>query len=236
MGVQERRDREKEQRREAILDAAQEVFFEKGLLFSTMDEIAEKAEVSKGTLYLYYKSKEDLYLGVMMRGTKILEEEFQKIALSSASVLQKIILLGKAYIEFFHRYPNFIRMLHFSQLQYFHKQVSPEMRDYCSNQHRKLWNLAKDIFRQAITEGYVAPEFNPMELVVILWSSATALLLRLDNEKELWLKEMNIDLNHTLELSNSLLWKAMLTEKGLKEFATLQMTTSKVGTTREDEK
>ena len=37
-------------------------------LHATMDEIAEAAELSKGTLYLYYSSKEDLYLAVMMRG------------------------------------------------------------------------------------------------------------------------------------------------------------------------
>ena len=60
MGTHERKEREKEHRREEILAAAQAVFFEKGLQNSTMDEIAERAELSKGTLYLYYKSKEDL--------------------------------------------------------------------------------------------------------------------------------------------------------------------------------
>lgn len=60
MGTHERKEREREHRREDILDAAQHVFFEKGLPTATMDEIAEIAELSKGTLYLYYKSKEDL--------------------------------------------------------------------------------------------------------------------------------------------------------------------------------
>jgi TetR/AcrR family transcriptional regulator len=70
MGITERKEREKEHRKEEIIDAAQKVFFEKGLLLTTMDEIAEIAELSKGTLYLYYKSKENLYLAVMMRGTE----------------------------------------------------------------------------------------------------------------------------------------------------------------------
>jgi TetR/AcrR family transcriptional regulator len=55
MGIVERKEREKEHRKEEILDAAQKVFFERGLVTATMDEIAETAELSKGTLYLYYK-------------------------------------------------------------------------------------------------------------------------------------------------------------------------------------
>ena len=57
MGIHERKEREKEHRRDEILNAAQKVFFEKGLQSATMDEIAEAAELSKGTLYLYYGSK-----------------------------------------------------------------------------------------------------------------------------------------------------------------------------------
>ncbi len=62
MGILERKEKEKQQRRDDILGAAKEVFFSKGLMSATMDEIAEKAELSKGTLYLYFASKEELYL------------------------------------------------------------------------------------------------------------------------------------------------------------------------------
>ena len=57
MGVAERRQREKEERRSCIVAAAEAVFLEKGLDVATMDEIAARAEVSKGTLYLYFKEK-----------------------------------------------------------------------------------------------------------------------------------------------------------------------------------
>ena len=60
MGIAERKEREKEHRRNTILDAAEEVFFSKGINLATMDEVAERAELSKGTLYLYFKNKEEL--------------------------------------------------------------------------------------------------------------------------------------------------------------------------------
>ena len=59
MGITERKEREKEHRKEEIIDAAQKVFFEKGLLSSTMDDIAEAAELSKGCLLYTSPSPRD---------------------------------------------------------------------------------------------------------------------------------------------------------------------------------
>lgn len=56
-----RREREKEQRRRSILDAAERVFAEKPFHAASLDEVAELAEYAKGTIYLYFKNKEALY-------------------------------------------------------------------------------------------------------------------------------------------------------------------------------
>ena len=53
MGILERKKREKQMRRDAIIRAAEAVFFEKGVRAATLEEVAERAEVSKGTIYLY---------------------------------------------------------------------------------------------------------------------------------------------------------------------------------------
>src|SRR3989304_8141317 len=101
MGIHERKEREKEHRRDEILNAAQKVFFEKGLAVATMDEIAETAELSKGTLYLYYKCKEDLYLGVTMRGMQILYDKLAAVIARNEPVPHTIALLAQAFFEFF---------------------------------------------------------------------------------------------------------------------------------------
>lgn len=66
MGVAERREREKQERREAILAAASAVFLEKGVGNATMEDIAREAELSKGALYLYFGSKDELFLSIAM--------------------------------------------------------------------------------------------------------------------------------------------------------------------------
>jgi AcrR family transcriptional regulator len=61
MGIQERKEREKDGRRKLILRCAKELLLERGVERVSMIDIAEQAELSKSTLYLYFPTKEDLY-------------------------------------------------------------------------------------------------------------------------------------------------------------------------------
>ncbi|MGV8079933.1 MAG: TetR/AcrR family transcriptional regulator [Syntrophales bacterium] len=65
MGIAERRQREKESRREQIQEIAAELFYKKGYAETSLDEIARRAEISKATIYLYFKSKDDLYYHIV---------------------------------------------------------------------------------------------------------------------------------------------------------------------------
>ena len=74
MGIAERKAREKLLRHQQILDAAYEVFRKEGYSSATMDLIAERAEIAKGTIYLYFKSKEEVYCSLLVNGLDILIE------------------------------------------------------------------------------------------------------------------------------------------------------------------
>ena len=80
MGIIERKEREKEARRNQILDAAERVFQTKGVQPATMDDIAHDAEIAKGTIYLYYRNKDELQLGVMLRAMDMMHESFSDAA------------------------------------------------------------------------------------------------------------------------------------------------------------
>lgn len=221
MGILERKEREKGHRREEILDAAQHVFFEKGLYVATMDDIAERAELSKGTLYLYYKSKEDLYLAVMMRGMEILRDMFTKVAKSGESAAKMLVNLGDAYFSYFSNHREYFRMIHFLQTPQFHKQVTDDMKKSCGTLNRHVWDLVDGILQRGINEGILRKDLNPAEVGIILWSSATALMLRIDSESPIWKEGFHIDLTQTLKLSNSLLFDAICTEDGRKSITAL---------------
>ena len=73
------RTKEKAVRIAEIQAAAKKVFFKKGYQNTTMQEIADKAKVSKGTLYLYYKGKDDLYVALMMPSLEELGRLFREV-------------------------------------------------------------------------------------------------------------------------------------------------------------
>lgn len=74
MTAQDRKRQEREARRHRIQDAARPVFFERGFARASIEDIARQAQLSVGAIYLYFKSKEDLYLSILERSLRGLGE------------------------------------------------------------------------------------------------------------------------------------------------------------------
>ena len=218
VGIPERKEREKEHRREEIIDAAQKIFFQKGLIVATMDEIAEAAELSKGTLYLYYKSKEDLYLAVMARGIDVLYEMFRDVLSAGQPTLTSIANLGEAYYEFFKQHRNYYRMFHFFENPQFHKQVSEGMLQSCAGQNQKVWNVVVDLVKRGIDEGVIQHDIDPKEAAVILWASQNSLMRQMDREDNYWKDIMGVDLEKTIRQAYMMLLDAMMTTEAKNKY------------------
>lgn len=213
MGIPERKEREKEQRREEIISAAQKVFFEKGLQVATMDEIAEEAELSKGTLYLYYKSKEDLYLAVMMRGVNILHDMFTEAVSEQIPTVLQVKKLGETYYEFFKQHRNYFRMFYFFQHPQFHTQVSGEMMQNCSEENLKVWKVVFDTITRGIQEGELRSDISPVEAALALWSSSNAIMMRMDTQAQYFQEKMHVELEDVMRKASALLMEAIMTEE-----------------------
>jgi TetR/AcrR family transcriptional regulator len=106
MGITERKERERKQRKEEIIQAAEKVFFSKGFDQSTMDDIAEQAELSKGTIYLYFKSKDDLHMAVAHQAIILLRSYTSAAAEGEGTALEKLRRMGWACIEFSRTHPD----------------------------------------------------------------------------------------------------------------------------------
>ena len=106
MGIAERKEREKQMRKEEIIKAAEHVFFSQGLEQATMDDIAAKAELSKGTLYLYFKNKEMLHVEVARRAIILLNSFTSKAAKQVDNAIEKLGQMGLATIEFSKTHPD----------------------------------------------------------------------------------------------------------------------------------
>ncbi len=214
MGITERKEREKEQRREDIINAAQEVFFEKGLALATMDEIAERAELSKGTLYLYYKSKEDLYLAVGLRGGDILYQKFLDATPGHSGVIHRIVALGQAYFDFTRENRDHFRLYQYAESTQLHRQVSEEMQAACQAADRKIWGVVISLFQQGIDEELIVKSIEPAQAALIMWACNVSLIRLMDQNESFCKEQLNVDLHSTLKKANQLVLEGMLTDKG----------------------
>lgn len=79
MTVAERREREKLERRESIMECARKLFEKNGLQATTVEEIAEQAELGKGTIYNYFLTKEDIYFQLLMQSLEQLIGELKEV-------------------------------------------------------------------------------------------------------------------------------------------------------------
>src|SRR5580765_2408580 len=91
-----------EYRTSELLDAARTVFSRKGFHNATIDDIAHEAGVAKGTVYLYFKSKQDIYLEALRDGIQTLLQEMRaETAADDTAVakLRKLIAVKLAYFD-----------------------------------------------------------------------------------------------------------------------------------------
>ena len=128
MTTRARREREKKERRQSLLQAAREVFFESGFR-ATVDDVDERAEVSKGTVSLYFERKETILAHLLLEGLDELVEELEQ-AYAAAEPLspdERLRRLSQAYLRFFHEEPEYFRLLVATDRGRFQDSVTPDI-------------------------------------------------------------------------------------------------------------
>src|SRR5207248_4019854 len=110
MGVQERRERERMEVREKILDAARELFITEGYDGVSMRNVAEKIEYSPTAIYVHFADKEQLFLELCHSDYRRLAESFVALA-HNPDPVDRLRQIALAYIEFGLKNPNHYRMM-----------------------------------------------------------------------------------------------------------------------------
>ncbi len=176
MGIAERREREKEQRKNDIIDAAERVFFDQGHENATMDDVAKEAELSKGTLYLYFKNKEELYLAIHLRGNKILRSLFEKTIDKYKSGLEKTKAIGLAYVEFYKTYPNYFNALIYYESREINFEDEDSVAFECLVEGKATLEMLINSIIIGIKDGSIRPDIDPVKTALSLWGQTTGMV------------------------------------------------------------
>jgi len=182
MGTKKRTEREREARKNDILEAAKTVFFEKGFQAATMDQIAEAAELSKGSLYLYFSSKEELYVSILVEGLEILYDMFEKAVKDIGVWEEKIRNIAMAYYGFYKRNKNYFQILFLLQHGGIATKISDSLFQICFEKGISCLNFLSWAIHEGMAEGEIDPAV-PTELAVVLWGAFNGIILLYEEEE-----------------------------------------------------
>ena len=185
MGIEERREREKEMRRQQIMDAAKTVFASKGFGGATMENIAEEAEFSPATLYLYFKNKDEMFASLNLRMLQDLITRMERVRdQKDLSPEKSIMALEKALYDAYLTDPlNVVNVLRFQskgRLRHLSPELSSQIRD-CTRQYIRA---IADLYEEGVRED-VFLDCQPVAFAEIVWSVFSGLVLNEDTKKGL---------------------------------------------------
>lgn len=167
--VRERRGEERAARRQAILAAARRVYSEKGFLAATIEDIAAAARVSVGTIYLYYKSKEDLYVSLLGEAMAIFTRELTHILASRRRPDQKLRAAWNFFLHFQKEHPESYRVFFLFHDRRFPAAIPPETLSALNRAAGRNFALAAQIVREGMEAG-IYRQGDPREVVDVMWS------------------------------------------------------------------
>jgi len=166
LGPRERREREREEIRTRILDAARELFASEGVESVTMRRIAERIEYSPTAIYFHFKDKEALLAELCDCDFRAIAQQFTSIA-TIADPIERLRATGHAYVDFGLNNPSHYRVM-------FMTPKPPPSEDSTlrkGNPEEDSYAFLKLTVGQAMAEGRLRADVTDVDLMAqVIWS------------------------------------------------------------------
>ena len=176
MGTAERRKRERNYRADQIRNAAQKIFLERGYDETTIQRIAREAELSIGTIYFYFKTKEEIFASINLKIIEAVDQGLEGIiAQPSTGVEAKLNRAWELLFDVGCRSPLHKRALVHGQLQGSLQNISPPLLEALNDTGRRILNKVARILQEGMDQGVLLPA-HPLALADLFWSTFTGVV------------------------------------------------------------
>jgi AcrR family transcriptional regulator len=172
MTIAERKEREREERRMQIISAAEHLFFENGYDQVSMEQIARDAELSKGTIFVYFKNKEALYLTIVLQGIRLFHQMIHEaVQECEGPAIRRLCTLGLCGIRFAREYPGYRSLI----LLFKSGRFSFDDQEICNSEITEIIRHSdaiirymEELVRCGVEDGTVRSDIDPVELAIII--------------------------------------------------------------------
>ncbi len=184
--------------RENILTAAKELFETKGVENTTMDDIAHYADYSKSTIYVYFKSKEDIYNSIVQDYIDILIGELELCIKESPNFEESYYRLCDCLVNFEERYPKYYASLMGEErMTNSRKRLKPKKADIAT----ELSLLIKELLEKGVASKKLREDIEIQPTVLYVWSAISGIIQVAERKKDVLDKNLNMNKEEYLRYS-----------------------------------
>jgi len=183
---------DKLQRKRLLLDAAKELFFDKGYQDTTIEMITDRAGVSTGTFYIYFKNKREVYMTLYADGIDIFHKMAEEaVSWPGMSALARLSAIAQAYYRFYKTHTEYFDILAFIHMHQTELKERSEMALVLDEKAIELLKMIENVIKDGIENGEVAPR-DTWNATNALWGMMDGIIM-LAERKNVMVMGVNLD-------------------------------------------
>lgn len=159
-----------------VLDAARQLFFERGYRGTTIQEIAGRAGYSKRTVYLDYRNKDELFMTVCAEGGELLLRKMREMPVHRLTVEECVERFLDVFVAFSREHREYFRMIFSEATPEVVANCSEPLQQSVATLERALMTVVVELAERAVHEGSIAA-VDPWETAGIFVGSAAGIAL-----------------------------------------------------------
>ena len=168
MGTRERKIREKQARKKEILAAARKLLLEKGINGTSINQIAKHAELGVGTIYFYYRSKEELFVELQAEGLALLNNRIEQACSDKDDPSERIRCMATAYRQFSKHEKNYFDVIN-SFLSAPDIILSADLKTRIDTHGNKILGHVRSSLEEGMARGEFRGDLSVRESAVAFW-------------------------------------------------------------------
>jgi len=187
-----------------IMAAAELVLMEAGIDAFTIDQVALKAGVAKGTIYKYYKNKDALFMELCVKGLSILLQKFKEHTAPHAHALDKLQNLCMGCYAFYQEYPEFFKLLSYIERPGFDMNLQEYRRISFDIQA-----FVEDLIEKGQQNGQINPNLPKHLLDYTLWSASLGVIQFIEAKKKLLRTDSEVTVEVMMDTFSKVITRGM---------------------------
>lgn len=181
-----RTESSKENRKQFILDCAEQIILKDGLSTLSIASVSKKTKLAVGTIYIYFKSKEDILAHLTIKSREILLQKFIESTHSKENALDKIEELLLTFYSFYKENPFYNQLVSFYETNS-GLQETEELRQASY----KITKLVVDIVKYGKVQNTIRHSINETEFSFWLWGTTVGIIQLIEVKKNVLTEVLN---------------------------------------------